>query len=126
MQPDILTRSETNAPASLNPEKRTVDAILSTGAGVPRFDFEGEYVEKLEISPDAIDLTRAEGGPVLDSHRQDGLDKVLGRLANVRIENGQLIGHPGNFTPSQCHSRRHRQRHNSGRFNRLFNRSLSR
>ncbi|MER3352471.1 MAG: Mu-like prophage major head subunit gpT family protein [Hoeflea sp. D1-CHI-28] len=69
-----------------------MDAVLSTGADVPRFDFEGEFIERLSIDTTAIDLARADGAPVLDSHRQDALDRILGRLTSVRVEDGQLIG----------------------------------
>lgn len=89
---DLQTRAESRAPSTLDREARTVEAILSTGADVVRFDFDGEYIERLSIDASAIDLTRAEGAPVLDSHRQDALDRILGRLQSVRIENGALVG----------------------------------
>lgn len=89
---DLQTRAESRAPSTLDREARTVEAILSTGADVVRFDFDGEYIERLSIDASAIDLTRAEGAPVLDSHRQDALDRILGRLQSVRIEDGALVG----------------------------------
>lgn len=78
-------------PASINEENRTVELIASTGAGVERMDLEGPFSERLAITTDAVDLTRAEGMPLLDTHRQDGLDKVLGVVRSIRIEGGSLI-----------------------------------
>jgi phage major head subunit gpT-like protein/phage head maturation protease len=87
---DFQTRAAF-APQSLNRDARTVDVILSSGAAVQRHDFEGPYFERLEISPKAIDLSRL---PVslLDTHRQDGVDSILGSLIAAKIEGGQLVG----------------------------------
>ncbi|MCA1777155.1 MAG: HK97 family phage prohead protease [Loktanella sp.] len=38
-----------------------------------------------------MDLSRAEGMPLLDGHRQDGLERVLGVVRGLRIEGGSLI-----------------------------------
>lgn len=78
-------------PASADEKARTVELIASTGAGVRRRDMEGEFLEVLEVSERAVDLSRAEGMPLLDAHRQDGLDRVLGVVRGLRIENGKLI-----------------------------------
>ncbi|KZY30539.1 hypothetical protein A3731_00730 [Roseovarius sp. HI0049] len=78
-------------PASADEESRTVELIASTGAGVRRLDIEGEFLEVLEVSERAVDLTRAEGMPLLDAHRQDGLDRVLGVVRGLRIEGGKLV-----------------------------------
>lgn len=89
---DLNIRAADVRPRSLDRRARTVDAVLSTGADVRRFDFEGEFIERLSIDQQSVDLGRAEGAPVLDSHRQDALDRILGRLIAVRLEGGQLIG----------------------------------
>ncbi|MDX3885993.1 MAG: HK97 family phage prohead protease [Sphingomonas sp.] len=77
-------------PGSYNAEARTVEAVLSAGTAVRRHWF----TEELEISETAIDLARANAGicPLLDTHNQYELDAVIGRISNVRIEAGQLIG----------------------------------
>ncbi|MCG7348931.1 prohead protease/major capsid protein fusion protein [Sphingomonas sp. ACRSK] len=84
------TRSLALAPDSYDAEAHTVEAILSTGAAVQRYYF----VEELEISADAIDLTRVAGGicPLLDTHNQFEVGAQIGRVTSVRIEGGQLIG----------------------------------
>lgn len=78
-------------PATIDEEARTVELIASTGAGVVRADFEGPFVERLEVSVAAVDLSRLDGMPLLDSHRQDGLDRVLGVVRGARIEAGNLV-----------------------------------
>lgn len=74
-------------PKSLNREARTVEAILSTGADVDR----GGFIERLEISGRAVDLSELPV-PVLDTHRRDSTRDILGNLTAVRVEGGQLIG----------------------------------
>lgn len=74
-------------PKSLNRDTRTVEAILSTGADVDR----GGYIERLEISGRAIDLSELPV-PVLDTHRRDGINDILGNLTAARVEGGLLIG----------------------------------
>ncbi|MCA1298506.1 prohead protease/major capsid protein fusion protein [Stappia indica] len=78
-------------PATVDDKARTVELVASTGAGVPRHDMRGTFLEVLEVSEGAVDLTRLEGLPLLDSHRQDGLDNVLGVVRSVRFEPGRLI-----------------------------------
>ncbi|AXS39699.1 prohead protease/major capsid protein fusion protein [Breoghania sp. L-A4] len=78
-------------PVSIDDKSRTVDLVASTGAGVERRDMDGPFVEVLEVSEQAIDLSRLDGMPLLDSHRQDGLENVLGAVRAVRFEAGKLI-----------------------------------
>ncbi|SOC15268.1 prohead protease/major capsid protein fusion protein [Stappia indica] len=78
-------------PASLDEKARTVELIASTGAGVTRHDAAGPFTELLTVSGAAIDLARLEGMPLLDSHRQDGLESVLGVVLAARIEAGKLV-----------------------------------
>lgn len=89
---ELFTRTFDVGPTTLNRAARTVEATISTGAPVARFDMDGPYDEQLEISDAAVDLSRASTGvPVLDSHRQDGIDSILGRVISVRIKAGQLV-----------------------------------
>jgi len=78
-------------PSTINDEARTVELVASTGAGVMRADYDGAFVEMLEISPQAVDLSRLDGMPLLDSHRQDGLDRVLGVVRAARFDGARLI-----------------------------------
>jgi phage head maturation protease len=50
--------------------------------------------EVLRIAPDAVDHSRLrEGGiPLLDHHRQDGINSILGRLTDAWFERGALVG----------------------------------
>lgn len=69
---EVLTRRATFSPSSLNREKRTVRVTVSTGAAVNRRG----YVEKLTL-PEPQSII---GLPVLNSHRQDSLDHLVGRV----------------------------------------------
>jgi hypothetical protein len=79
-----------NAPLSYDPKTHEVTAILSKGSPVQR----SYGVERLEISDRAIDLSRLMHGgvPLLDHHRQDGIDSVLGKITTAWLSNGALLG----------------------------------
>jgi predicted RecA/RadA family phage recombinase len=62
---ELLTRRATLAPATADPEARTVEVVWSTGAPVRRRDMAGPYIERLSLAPEAIAAySSAEGDPV--------------------------------------------------------------
>lgn len=69
-------------PSTLDREARTVEAIVSTGADVPR----GAVVERLDLK--GADLARLIGAPVLDAHRSASTRDQLGivEAAELRPE----------------------------------------
>ena len=86
----VLQRRASIPLNSYDAKARTAEAVLSAGSAVKRWGF----IEKLEISRSAIDLSRAEQGLVslLDTHNAYELDAVLGSVRSIRIEGGKLIG----------------------------------
>ncbi|MBL8231031.1 MAG: HK97 family phage prohead protease [Bryobacterales bacterium] len=86
MTDTIITRAATFEPATFNAEKRTVDVIFSTGAAVPRYDFEGRYMERLSMAPEAVDLQDLIGGPVLNSHDRFDVSSVLGTVDAASVD----------------------------------------
>ncbi|MEM6383447.1 MAG: phage portal protein [Pseudomonadota bacterium] len=78
-------------PSTANDDDRTVDLVASAGADVPRMDFDGPYLERLVVSKDAVDLSRLDGMPLLDTHRQDGLERVLGVVLSARVQRGKIL-----------------------------------
>jgi hypothetical protein len=81
---------------SFDAKARTATVVVSAGAPVKRYDWNNSryYMEELVISGSAIDLTRINGAgvSVLNNHDQySGLDAVLGRASNGRIEGSQLL-----------------------------------
>jgi len=82
----LLTRRATLAPATADPEARTVEVIWSTGAPVRRRDMAGQYVERLSLDPQAVDLSRLEGASVLDAHRQTAVRDVLGSVRSAAVD----------------------------------------
>lgn len=84
------------APVALEPNSydaatRTVVAVISTGAPVGRYDFNGEFDEALTITTEAVDLSRAIGGPVLDNHQRSGSENVLGVITEAWIEGKRIL-----------------------------------
>ena len=82
----LLTRRATLAPATADPEARTVEVVWSTGAPVRRRDMAGQYVERLSLDPQAVDLSRLEGASVLDAHRQTAVRDVLGSVRSAAVD----------------------------------------
>lgn len=88
MTEGTLTRAAPSPARSWNPETLTFEAVLSTGAPVARRDARGVFDEVLALDsasyPDSI--------PLLDSHRQDSLDRRLGEVGAIRLEGNALVG----------------------------------
>jgi hypothetical protein len=82
----LLTRRADLAPASANRDDRTVEVIWSTGAPVRRRDMAGQYVERLSLAPEAVDLSRLQGASVLDAHRQSAVRDVLGSVQSASVD----------------------------------------
>ncbi|MCF4167423.1 Mu-like prophage major head subunit gpT family protein [Zavarzinia compransoris] len=82
----LLTRRATLAPATADPEARTVEVVWSTGAPVRRRDMAGPYIERLSLAPEAVDLSRLEGASVLDAHRQTAVRDVLGSVRSAAVD----------------------------------------
>ena len=82
----LLTRRADLAPASANRDDRTVEVIWSTGAPVRRRDMAGQYVERLSLAPEAVDLSRLQGASVLDAHRQSAVRDVLGSVQSAAVD----------------------------------------
>lgn len=82
----FLTRRATLAPATADPEARTVEVVWSTGAPVRRRDMAGQYIERLSLAPEAVDLSRLEGASVLDAHRQTAVRDVLGSVRSAAVD----------------------------------------
>lgn len=78
----IHLRAVTPQPTTLDPQARTIEAIVSSGADTPR----PGYIERLDLR--GADLSRLIGGPVLDAHRNSSTRDQLGVIeaAEVRPE----------------------------------------
>lgn len=96
-------RIDTEALAALEEATRAdpkadtrIPLVFSSEFGVERFDWwEGErYLEVLDHSPGAVDLSRAERGlPFLDTHNIYSLSAQLGRVEEVKLRaDGKLGG----------------------------------
>ena len=83
---EMLTRRADLAPSSADRDARTVEVIWSTGAPVRRRDMAGQYVERLSLAPEAVDLSRLQGASVLDAHRQSAVRDVLGSVQSAAVD----------------------------------------
>lgn len=73
------------APRTLDRATRTVEAVAATEAVTDM----GGYREQLRM--DGADLSHLVGAPVLDTHDQSSLEKMLGHVVAVRLEAGELV-----------------------------------
>jgi len=83
---ELLHRSAAFQPQSFNPETRTVSVIFSSGAPVRRLDFDGPYEERLDLAPEAVDLSELIGGPVLNSHDRFDVNSILGVVETAQVD----------------------------------------
>jgi phage head maturation protease len=90
---ELLTRRAPVTGNSYNAETRTFEAIAATETPVTRRDWgTGRLVrEVLRIASDAVDMSRLNGAPILDSHRRGSTAAVVGVIEGARIERGQLV-----------------------------------
>lgn len=90
-----LHRAALIQPDTFDAKARTVEVIWTTGAGVRRYNrAEDEYyIERLEVSASAVDLSRLNSGaaPVVDSHRAEGLSSQIGVVVRAWVTPG--FGH---------------------------------
>lgn len=83
------TRSASARPSTWNAETRTVEAIVSTGAGVMRRDSRGPFVEALDLS--SIDPSTLVDVPVLDGHMTGSVRHTIGVVVSARHEPEGLV-----------------------------------
>lgn len=86
---NLVLRSAAAQPSTWNPATRTVEAIISTGAGVVRRDHRGPFVEVLDLGgvnpASLVDL------PVLDGHATGSVRHVIGVVLSARREGENLV-----------------------------------
>jgi phage head maturation protease len=83
---ELLNRRADLAPATADRDARTVEVIWSTGAPVRRRDMAGEYIERLSLDSEAVDLSRLKGASVLDAHKQSAVRDVLGSVRKAAVD----------------------------------------
>jgi hypothetical protein len=86
MSAELLTRAATFEPSTFDEAKRTIDVVFSTGAEVQRFDFEGSFIERLDMSPAAVDLSQLRGAPVLNAHDRLDVRSILGVVEDANVD----------------------------------------
>jgi HK97 family phage prohead protease len=79
----------TVAPKSYDAEKRTFEAVISTGAPVKRKDAQGVYIERLDLT--AIDPATLAGIPVLTEHSGGDFNAHVGTIVSARFVDGNLV-----------------------------------
>lgn len=85
--PMLLTRRADFEPATFDEAGRTIEVVFSTGAEVLRYDFEGSYFERLDMTAEAVDLSQLRGAPVLNNHdRFSGVEAVLGVVETASVD----------------------------------------
>jgi HK97 family phage prohead protease len=77
--PLLTRRAATGGAASWDAKTRTFRAIIAAGAGVPRADWDGGYLEFLD--PAGVEV--AERVSVLNAHRNGDVADVVGTVENV-------------------------------------------
>jgi hypothetical protein len=86
----VQGRAASVRPETISEDVRTFEVLFTTGAAVRRWSWEdGQVDEVLEVTPEAMDMTRLESGaPFLNSHNAYDLEDVIGVVEGARIEGG--------------------------------------
>lgn len=87
---ELITRRAPITAGSFDPETRTFETVLSTGAAVQRRDARGDFDEVLDLT--GVDPAALVGLPYLDGHRQSGSADVIGKIVAAWKEGAKLIG----------------------------------
>lgn len=90
----VQVRAATLEPATFNEADNTVEIVWTQGATVRRYDWwEGKpYDEALDVTPEAVDMTRFDAGAVqvIDNHRvYGGVNAILGIAERGWIADGE-------------------------------------
>ncbi len=85
---EILTREAALGAQSWNPEARTFEVIVSSGADVERRDQRGAYFERIDVNQDWSGL---KGAPVLNAHQRDDIRDILGSVIAARVDAGRVL-----------------------------------
>jgi len=97
-------RAFSGLPTTVNVETGSFQVVIATTTPVRRMipdprivpsnDVDCSYIVVDEvIDPKGIDLSRAQGMPLVDSHDTwSGIAKILGKVDNVHVENDLLVG----------------------------------
>ena len=90
----VQLRSAQLVPSTWNDADNTVDVVWTTGIRRRAYDWYNDQVfeEELEVSPEAVDMTRFEAGTVqvIDSHDvYSGVSAILGIATRGSIVNGE-------------------------------------
>lgn len=90
----VQVRAATLEPATFNEADNTVEIVWTQGATVRRYDYWNDrpYEEALDVTPEAVDMTRFDAGTVqvLDNHRTyGGVASILGIAERGWIDGGE-------------------------------------
>lgn len=87
---DLTCRTLTVRADTIDEEGRSVEAVMSTEGQVSVFDFgRWEVIDEVLVSSGAELPSQV---PLLENHRRESLDNVLGSVRNMRIEGEQTVG----------------------------------
>jgi len=87
MTTDLLTRRATFEPTTFDASSNTIRVVFSAGADVARRDLGGEFIERLSLAPESVDLSLLRGAPVLNNHdRHSGVEAILGVVEDAHVD----------------------------------------
>src|SRR5262249_11931421 len=73
-------------------DRQTRTAVIATQAPVPMIpDGRGNLLPEILLMS-GLQLPKDRSVKVLDSHNDDSINNIKGRMHNIRVENGQAVG----------------------------------
>jgi hypothetical protein len=86
---ELQHRDAAARPRSFDPEAGTIEAVIASTTPVARRDARGSFREVLD--PAGLDLASVRGVSVLDSHRQSGIDTVIGVVDDAWLDGTEVV-----------------------------------
>lgn len=84
---EVFIRAAEFAPQTFDAERNSIRVIFSTGADVKRRDISGEFLERLALGPENVNLEHFRGAPVLNNHdRFSGVESILGIVEDAIVD----------------------------------------
>jgi len=88
----IRTRAISVRAKTFNAEKQTVEAVIASDEPLMIYDFETRGFVQEILLPSGFKINGGRDSiPLLDSHRRDSVDRILGAATNLRREGRQIV-----------------------------------
>lgn len=88
----LQTRAAATRESTVNEEARTVEAVISSDAPVPMYDWQRGATIPEVLLPSGMRIARGDSVPLLDAHDRYSVDRVLGSVRGIKANGSEVTG----------------------------------